>query len=358
MSSDLQDFSIPQWLNSFFIKSVLEAKFPQEPKVGIYSLNVEVGSNKGDGMVSEMFRLKVESSVGKFSLILKKPHSCEEKYNIMVPYNMFHKEIVFYANFFPAIRAALESVEEYETIVPEMFYADKASEVIILDDLKPLGYTTLERHKRVSYEEALILMRKLAKLHAGSMVANAKEGGQFAVRTFDSFRVDGAFRDIMLNHVRAFHGELLSWGEEFAAVADKWELFTEHFLRLAEENILSRRELNVLIHADLWFTNVMAKHASENAGVEDVLLIDFQTSSWGSLAIDLLHFCFTSLNEEDYEQRMDELIGVYQGHLERVLRKHKWGNVPTKEEILREVDDKIVHGELNGDEGQGWMDIK
>lgn len=350
--SDQENFKVPEWLTSGFIQQVLEKKYQSED-VTLTSFHVEVGSKKGQGFVSEMFRLRVNTSIGDFSLILKKPHELKDRYEMLQPYNMFHKEITFYGDFFPAIRASLESVDEFEPMVPEVFYGDKETEVMIMEDLKVKGYLAADVKNRVSLEQARVVLRKLAKIHAASMVVNQEKSGQFAKRIWNLFLIDGgAFNDLMNNHVNALSEELLCWGEEFASIADKWPRFAENFVRLAGQRILSENRLNVLIHGDLWFTNMMFRRLrpvgseAEAEEEEKSLFIDFQTSSWGSLALDLVHFFYTSLNEEEYQEKRDELIGEYHGHLVRILKKLKWEAIPTLEEILQEFDDKIIFGEL------------
>lgn len=345
--SDLQEFPIPKWLNSSYIKDILAAKFPDKKDVEVTSFHVAVGSKKGEGYMSELFRLRVESSVGTYSLIVKKPHSSEEQYDLLHPYHFFPTEISFYTDYLPDIQAALQSCREDEALVPELFYADMGREVLIMDDLAVKGYKAGDRDNRLTFDQAALVLKKLAKYHAGSMVANKNNKGKFSAHPFDAFGIDGGFVEVLILNARAMGEEIKSFGEEFQSVAKKWPLFVDNFVRLLGENMLSKRQLNVLIHGDLWFSNLMFKQLEKGEEVlEDVLLIDFQLSGWGSMAIDLIHFCFTSLNEKDYENHLEELLEIYHGNLARVLKKLNWEEIPTLMDVLSEFEDKIVHGQF------------
>ena len=106
---------------------------------------------------------------------------------------------------------------------------------------------------------------------------------------------------------------------------------------------MSKRELNVLVHGDPWYTNLLIKKTGDV--LEDVRMIDFQLSSWGSVTVDLLYFIFRSLNEQDYEEGFDYLLEIYHHHLAKVLEESKYERVPALGDIKAEVRDRFFHGE-------------
>lgn len=330
------DFEIPAWVDEAFLLKVLRSKYPNEEDLQVHKITVEVGINKGDGFASEIFRVVVDSSMGTFPLLLKKPHEMIERYEIVKAFDLFNREITFYSDFYPEMKAILESVDEFEEFAPEMFYAEAETDLLVLRDLRGEGYKNSDRHQRVSKEAAEIVLRKLAKFHASSLILNKKWSGKLEKRKFNLF--DGSTNDFFCQHFRVLIKDMETWGSEFEQIIPKLEAVERKYQERLSQNVTSKRGLDLLIHGDPWFNNLLIK----NGDPLDVLLIDFQTASWGTLAVDLIYFTITSLNEEDFEDR-EEFLRVYHGHLDRVLKKLKWEREITYEDVLKEYKDKFCH---------------
>lgn len=330
-----QDFKIPVWVDEEFLLKVLCTKFKTED-VQVHSFKVEVGTNKGDGFASEMFSVLVESSLGTFPLLLKKPHEIPERREMVQGFDLYTREIFFYERVCPEIQEILESVDEFEVFAPEMFYAERQTDLLVLRDLRGKGYKTGDRNSRVPKEHAEMVLRKLAKFHAASLVLNKKWSGELEKQNFKLF--DGPFNDVISNNIRALAKEMVNWGSDFEAMIPKLQDCADNYSTLGRQSILSKQGLNLLIHGDPWFNNLLLKAEPES----DALLIDFQTVSWASLGIDLVYFSITSLNEEDFENRED-FLRIYHSHLERVLKKLSWKDVPTFDEVLAEYKNTFFH---------------
>lgn len=332
-------FPIPVWIDKSYIQKVLQCKY-ENPNVTVNKVLVQVATKKGDGMASEIFRVSVESSLGDLSLILKKPHEDKEKLANVLAFDSYNREIGFYLETYPEIKEVLESIQEYEEIVPELFHADYETGVLIISDLREEGFATGDRVNRVSFDHAKIFMRKLAKMHAASMLVNRKTYGALEQKDLKLFKAN--FNEFIKSYIFAVAKDMReNWGEEFQQLIDKVTKCAENYVPLSLDNVCSRQGLNVMIHGDPWFNNILLK--GEPGYSQDVLLIDLQTASWGSLAIDLIYFTITSLSAEDFNGR-EELFKVYHGHLERVLRKLSWAPIPSFEDILKEYKDHFFHG--------------
>lgn len=331
-----QDFKIPKWVDETFLLKVLRSKFPSKQDVQVHNVTVEVATNKGDGFACEMFRLVVDSSLGTFPLILKKPHDSAERYAMLKEYDVYNREISFYTEYHPALKEILESVAEFEEFAPELFYADRESELLVLRDLREGGYKSGDRVKRVPRAEAYILLRKLAKFHAASLILNKNLEGQLEKLRLKVF--DGSFCDITCCYIRAMIEDMGSWGSDYESIIPKLEANVKQYAEQTRQNVFSKRGLNLMVHADPWYNNMMFRSGSS----PDAILIDFQTAGWASLAIDLIYFMVTSLSPEDFAER-EEFIAFYHGHLERVLQKLKWEKVPTLADVQQEFKDRFYH---------------
>lgn len=331
-----QDFAIPTWLDNSFLEKVLQTKFKSE-SVQVSNFTVEVAIKKGDGFSSEMFRLVVESSRGVFKLLLKKPHESVEKYEFMNQFDLFNREILFYDQCYLAFKEILESINEFEEFAPEMFYCHEPTELLIIRDLRDEGFKTGDRVTRIPRQFAQDILRKLAKIHATSLALNGKWNGKLEGLKFHLY--EGAFDKMLKKNLGALAKEAKTWGSDFEEIGEKLGNVVPDISTIGGQNVASNTGLNVLIHGDPWFNNLLLKKGED----PKALLIDFQTVSWGSLAIDLVYFMVTSLSEEDFADR-EELIREYHGHFERVLKKLKWPQIPTYEEVLTEFKAKFHHG--------------
>lgn len=336
-----QDFVPPQWLDKSYLQSVLNSKYGQDVEVSNFA--VKVATKKGDNYTSEMFRIVVTLVTGeKHHLILKKTHTDKDKSSVVDVYGYFEKEIKFYTKYLPKINEILRYVDEYEEITPELIFCDPETEVIILDDLSNKGYAPGDRANRLCRESGKCVIRKLAKYHAATLVLNKRLNGALEEPTFETFSIDGPYKEYMTNHPYAVLEAVTSWGDEFAHLIPKLEKIAKKYRELAHEATVSKRGLNVLVHGDIWYTNVLVK--KHECIVEDIRLIDFQLNCWASLAVDILYFVFRSLNEEDYETGFDYLIEIYHENLARVLEKIQYFKVPTLKDIKREIHDQFFHG--------------
>lgn len=92
-------------------------------------------------------------------------------------------------------------------------------------------------------------------------------------------------------------------------------------------------EFNVLCHGDLWSNNAMFRY-DDNGQITHTMLVDFQAGYWTSPLMDVVYALYTSSAASVNETNWDELMAVYQAHLERVLILSNWPKaIPTLADI-------------------------
>lgn len=93
----------------------------------------------------------------------------------------------------------------------------------------------------------------------------------------------------------------------------------------------------------------MVKHTTTDgvkALADDAVFIDFQFVYWGSPAIDLYYFLFTSFESDPSAAEIYESLKFYHQHLsEFLLQLNYAGHVPTFEQFKVQFDDKSIYGE-------------
>jgi aminoglycoside/choline kinase family phosphotransferase len=110
-------------------------------------------------------------------------------------------------------------------------------------------------------------------------------------------------------------------------------------------NFLKPRELfSTLTHGDLWTNNIMFSY-SEDEPVA-VKFLDFQTCRYGSPALDINYFLYTSTTAEVRGQYMDDFMRTYHRSLVRTLRHLGLNSSMNLTDLRREVDSMSLYGFL------------
>lgn len=343
-----QDYKVPEWMTECYFLKVLQSDCSLSgDKIRLIRYNVEFATNKGDNYASEMFRIFLEFTrngrAEEKRVILKKDYDNAEVKKFFDPYNLYSTEITYYRLYQPAFEEILRSGGMATQLSPRMIYHD--TPVFIMEDMAPLNYRTVSRETRFNRETVKLVLAKLARFHAASMVYNRDNDGVLEKKVTALFEVEDGFMKVLLKKFKCLINSVKSWGAEYESVVPKLELILENYFKIGSKTIKPNDGLGVLIHGDTWLNNILIRFDQKNAP-KDVLLIDLQISYWSSPAIDLLYLIFTSLNEEDYQDQLclDGLIQHYHTEFSGTLRALNYPQVPTLMQLHLEIQSKLIHG--------------
>lgn len=111
-------------------------------------------------------------------------------------------------------------------------------------------------------------------------------------------------------------------------------------------------EWKIMCHGDLWVNNLLFKYSDANPlQVMDVIFIDLQTTRYASVAIDILHFIYTSTEGALRAEHIDSLLTCYLEGVMTEVKLHvfdpetleKLANQFTLDGIWREIRSKIMY---------------
>lgn len=339
-----QDYKVPDWLNDSYLLRVLKSTCHSTDEIHLIKAHVDSATNKGDNYASEMFRIVLEFTkngvTGEKRIILKKDHDGQEVKTMFDPYNLYSTEIDYYRHYMPQFEKILSAAGEKIQLSPRLIYHEDP--VFIMEDMAPLNYRTVSRENRFNMETAKLVLAKLAKYHAASMVYNKNNGGCLEQLKGTLFEVENGFLIVLLKKFDTLVSDMTSWGDEFAPIIPKMQFIRDNYYAIGRRQVVPSEGLGVFSHGDAWLNNILIRFEEDK--LVDVLLIDLQLSCWTSPACDLLYFIFTSLNEVDYQGRFDELIKHYHDNLSSILRKVNFAPVPSLMQLHLEIQSKIVHG--------------
>ncbi|KAG5675465.1 hypothetical protein PVAND_005367 [Polypedilum vanderplanki] len=218
-------------------------------------------------------------------------------------------------------------------------------EIIILEDLKAIGYEVMDRKVGVNLQQALMVMEKLAIFHSASAIKHQKDG---IIKDF----LD---RNISMPKFPKDSPIMISLDRMFSAFLEgvkKTNVPKSCVEKISNWNIIEVMDLawkgskpmkcgfEILNHGDDWVTNMMFK-VDENGETTAMKFIDYQMSYWGSPVADLFYFIVSSVNNDVKVKHFDEFIEHYQRELEKMLKKLNYnGYIPTLKDIYEDIEDK------------------
>lgn len=170
--------------------------------------------------------------------------------------------------------------------------------------------------------------------------------------------VSGVFSSSSNGLTKMFEGQLDTLIEVVSGWSD-FEKYTEKLRKLRPKLMQKCIEgikpvphhFNTLIHGDFWTNNIMLSYNERSNKLQNVALIDFQYSCWGSTTLDLHYFFNTSLEEDLRLNHQEELVQFYHERLLAALqvlgyKKH----IPGLHEFQVEFLEKAFYGKI-GSEG-------
>jgi hypothetical protein len=345
---------IPFWLTESFLKNILKIYF-NEDKLIVSEFKVQQCGGKGDSYVSKMYRVGINFNDGKslevlkfISFIIKTPPSAELATNMLGPenYDVQAKEMEMYGENFPKFKKILSAVIEDISLFPNMFFVDRALDLIVLEDLAKKNFIMADRLKGLDNQHIQMTLRKLAQYHAASAMVLANDPNAFLHQNAGMYtRRSDSFHPIFKSLYDCFSAEVSTWkGFEYYSkkLSKVRETFMETSLKAFDRD---DNDFNVLIHGDLWTNNIMFKY-DEAENPIDASLIDFQFVCYGSPALDLIYFLYTSTTDELRHENFEESVQFYFYELQNMLKKlgYDMEKFPTLHAFQMQVMKKYFYG--------------
>lgn len=295
---------IPAWLNDSFIENILRKHY-QDEALTVKNLKIRQCGGKGDSYASLMYRVgtffctgKDAESVKFLSLVVKTLPENEMAIEKLGNgnYNVQNKEMEMYARMIPEFRRLLESIGEDADIFPAVLAVEKSLDVIVLEDLTEKKFVMADRYIGLDLDHILMALRKLARMHAVSVMIHQKDPQAFENLDTGFFtRKTDAFHVMFESLCEALIEEVKTW-EGFEYYAKKLTGVRKNLVVNAQRAFdCDDGDFHVLCHGDLWTNNLMYKYDEAGRPIDSVLL-DFQFVSFGSPALDLI----VSLNREKF----------------------------------------------------------
>ncbi|XP_011291260.1 uncharacterized protein LOC101894911 [Musca domestica] len=339
MSSPL----VPTLLNEArIVRALCEAHKTTVECIEIKACDFKLSSANGENFCSDIYEVDVNYEINgnamQKSFILK----------LMIPEiaEIGTNEQLMFTEVLPVMEGYLNTVEGKGTdkLFAKCFLTERQGkhEFYLLENLNTLGYMCGDRVKGLNEVEGHMVMQKIAKYHAASILYQ-KEFPDIVDSLEKSHFAKGA-ADVVAEAI-AFGGF-----EYVANMIEKWPGYQHLAPRLLNlkngfndlvKQVVdpSRSTLNVITHGDLWVNNMLFKYDKDTQNPLDVVFVDFQNTFWGSCGFDLNYFLYTSLELPVLQEKKEDLLQTYCEALRKALVESRFevDNIPSLDDVLAEV---------------------
>ncbi|XP_050437688.1 uncharacterized protein LOC126843918 [Adelges cooleyi] len=306
-------------INLEFLQTVINQT---DPGIVVRNFKTTLGSQRGDNYASMVYRVKVygDDEWTKSMVIKLLPENEQVRENFKSNI-LFENEKKFY-------KIALNALMQYQGSknlrepfdnTPKCFFAE--NDVIVLEDMRCDGYQTMDRMTPLDLNQCREYLRVLGKFHGLSLSMKVNEPEKF--ETYVKRAISEVF--FTKDNVPWYSGmysqsaenakntleSVLNENEKakylnvFQKYVSHGSLFEYHSKLVAKQNALS-----VLCHGDSWKNNFLCRY-SDDGGVCDVKMIDFQMVRYGSPALDLALLLYSCTSADLRKKHLPKLLQVY-----------------------------------------------
>ncbi|KAK5640994.1 hypothetical protein RI129_009541 [Pyrocoelia pectoralis] len=320
-------------LQDVFTKKYLQGVFIRYFKQDVEILNIDLDNllKPGENYCSEMKNILLTFKIGgkkerKLSVVAKCFPENEYTAQFVKEMRFFDCELAFYGTILPKLR----TLDYREKITPKVYSCrTKPIPVVILEDLRKLDFTLAPREVGLDLKHCLLVMEKLAYLHASSFALQQQDSSLFEEFTKCIFRKVGIMHTLM----EICYDEIVEICKrisELQPYADKIKAAKEHVFNKMYSVHHINSKFKVLNHGDCWINNILFYY--ENGNVTDLRFVDFQNSCYASPCLDLHYFLSCSLKYDIRDQK-DAIINHYFKNLLKILEKLHVKTFPNREEF-------------------------
>ncbi|EDW19510.1 uncharacterized protein LOC6583364 [Drosophila mojavensis] len=302
-------------------------------KFSIGQISCSAGSSSGDNYMSLVKRVTIHdaaaaesaTATASCSVIIKRQIASISRRQLYRCGEAFTNEINVYQHVVPLLcRYSQQPLFPQCHIASHTDGSPSGEPIIVLQDLKALGFRMMNRLAGLDLRHCLLVMKKLAQLHAASLAAQHLESAHFAEQCAHMSEI------VYCPDAADFYSRILDTSVQQALDslnASNADGYLSAPIRLIEQlqpklfgqlhqsiNAAAATPLSVICHGDLWLNNLMFRSQPE-----EVIFFDLQAMRRTSPVFDLLHFIYTSTHRQLRDVHTDTLLAAYAEALRKEL---------------------------------------
>uniref|UniRef100_A0A182KFL6 CHK domain-containing protein n=1 Tax=Anopheles christyi TaxID=43041 RepID=A0A182KFL6_9DIPT len=350
------DIAVPEYINERLVEKSLSNGLGLQD-VRILECSITRATANGDNYMSDVFRIAVRyfdretdtnsSEPCTISLVVKSLPNTGQRGPMIAELLAYEKEAVMFQDVVPALSLLTNGT----FFAARCFYAsDLPERLLVFEDLKALGYLSVNRQAGLDFEHCALVMRKIGQFHAASMrFAEQKMDLLQRQFHFNMFNPDCGEASEQLSSIFEKGLEALiavtqnQWDAFDQTIVEKLEklhpVYVDRLRECLEQDCEADGGYRVLNHGDLWSNNMLFRYDPvEPSAVQDVVFVDLQISFYSSPGVDLNYVLANCPNYET-RSRLDELVELYYGSFRDTLEQLQYTTrpIPSLEDVRREI---------------------
>ncbi|XP_058126728.1 uncharacterized protein LOC131292329 [Anopheles ziemanni] len=345
---------LPSYLTESLIKRSLENDL-QRP-VTIDSFTAGPATSAGDNYLSDVFWIRVlyDGGASEKRLLAKCMPDVGDRGATLDILDAFRKESSTFFEVLPKFSRLVASGEQFGA---KCYYATTDPvRTIVFEDLKAIGFRMCDRtHGGLDYAHLELVMRKIGKFHAASMLYAAQSADnerQLRERySYGFYNPQQKVEDypilaVFQTGLEKFLSVATGWPELEAEILPKLQALLPTFKQRIADSVKPQRSttrFHVLNHGDLWSNNLMFRY-DDGAVPREVMFVDYQLSCYGSPGFDLVYSLYNCPQADVRLTLLDDLLKVYYRSLSDVLQAANYASIPTFEAVRQEYEEYEFFG--------------
>lgn len=179
------------WLSDAFLQTIVRNQLQQSDFV-IKSYDITSATEKGENFLGTVFRAKVEIEHAQEQRSLNfiiKAQAGDDMDEVAQAFQAYKREVEMYTTVLPAMQMILQNAGIDIVLGPKCYYI-KATDVLVLEDLKERGMEMKDRIQGLDLEHTKKTLETLAAFHAASMVYLQKVFQSRIVKSYSFHSLD------------------------------------------------------------------------------------------------------------------------------------------------------------------------
>ncbi|XP_001847799.2 uncharacterized protein LOC6037948 [Culex quinquefasciatus] len=345
---------LPAYLNESLIQTALESglDYPRRTRVQLLQCRFRCATTVGDNYLSDVFRAWVRfrrlddlNRDEDISLIVKCMPADGHRGSVIEELNVFEKEVLMFRDVVPQLSEAVGR----EQFAAKLYYAtEDPIRMIVFQDLNAINYTMTNRtNGGLDLNHCMLIMRKIAKFHAASMIMACKSPTKR--KEFEQDFGYGFLNPKVSRENNTVMGIFTQGLSTLIECASKWTNLDSDIVKKLRalkpvykerlEKSLNQQCLDgfkVMNHGDLWSNNMLFKYCPDGTP-QDVIFVDYQLSCYTSPGVDLNYSLVNCPTFEVREKHRDGLIAEYHKTLTAVLKEAGYEKIPSLADVKKEI---------------------
>ncbi|KAJ8720717.1 hypothetical protein PYW08_006182 [Mythimna loreyi] len=277
----------------------------------------------GDNFVANVKRITIEGENGSLKMVVKIASAFEMLRQMTNTEIMFKNEITMYTEVLPKLvqlqqAAGIPKEDQLKYAKCYGCLNEVPNELVILEDLKELDFTMLNKFESLSNASVRSVLKNFASIHSASYALKKKEP-----ETFDLFKnkliniwtVIGSNQEMMASMVK-FEEEILKVFDDITLASLLKNKLVNAF-KMAVSFSKTTDKNSVIQQGDAWTNNIMFKVSGEDS-VQSIM-IDYQASKADNPVLDLLYMIFNCTDHETRSKNYYDWIDYYHSELDNYL---------------------------------------